>query len=111
LIKAATFDILYTDSWFPAFFRFGDFESFNKKFEESNMETMNMIMNLGTLFIVFSVLIARYFLLAILKVIELCVPKLRRWTEAEKKKIFWGKLIEYIGPAYIELAFGTILNL
>jgi hypothetical protein len=53
LTQAATFDVLYTDDWFPLVFGFGDLEPYNNQFEDNNLETMNLIMNLGSLFIVF----------------------------------------------------------
>ena len=33
LNEAATFDMLYTDNWFPLVFNFGKFEPFNQEFE------------------------------------------------------------------------------
>ena len=33
LTQAATFDILYTDDWFPKIFKFGELKPYNKQFE------------------------------------------------------------------------------
>jgi hypothetical protein len=39
LTQAATFDILYTDDWFPSVFGFKDLKPLNKQFEDNNLET------------------------------------------------------------------------
>jgi hypothetical protein len=39
LTQAATFDILYTDDWFPKVFGFKDLKPYNTQFEDNNLET------------------------------------------------------------------------
>jgi hypothetical protein len=52
LIKIATFDVLQTDDWFPEAFDFPESEPLNERFGDYEFETMIVIMNLGTLWLV-----------------------------------------------------------
>jgi hypothetical protein len=39
LTQAATFDILYTDDWFPLVFGFEGLKPYNTQFKDNNLET------------------------------------------------------------------------
>ena len=113
LNEAATFDMLYTDNWFPIVFNFGEFEPFNQEFEAQNMETTVLIMNLGTLFVVLIVNIINYISYGVGKLLInkcCCKDKLRNLLAKQKDELFYSTMVDYIGPSYIEIAFAVILN-
>jgi len=102
--------VLYTDDWFPKLFSFKDLKPYNEKFEKMNLETMILIMNMGTLFVIFAVGVLQYLLFGIAKLTTLCCSWLDNYVKKNTKNYFWSKPIEFLGPSYIEIAFAVLLN-
>jgi len=70
------------------------------------MESTYVVMNLGSLLIVFVTLILRYVFYLILHRCGKCV----KVKKVMGKELFWAALINYCGPAYMEIAFAVIIN-
>ena len=80
LINIATFDILPTDDWYPVIFDFElDNEApINERWEALGFETTNLIMNLGSIYVVFLYLIFSFFMLG---VTSLKCSKGKKWEQ------------------------------
>ena len=90
MITVATFDILPTDNIYPGIFPDLSIEKpLNSKFERLGYETQYTIMNMGTMFIVFSL---NMFLLLLLGPLKLCTKwsrLARSISKKIKKALFW----------------------
>jgi hypothetical protein len=72
---------------------------------------MVLIMNLGTLFIVFMLHTLMYVALALFKLFTangiLCCYKANK---SMTTLLFWTQPINFLGPSYIEISFAVLLN-
>lgn len=113
LIDIATYDVLPTDDIFPAMFNLDTdgMEPLNERYNEFRFETQNILLNLGSLFIMFLGI-----LLKLLIIFITSLPKIRDFSCAKKVKAFtagnllWSGILEYLFSAYSEIVFGVFLH-
>jgi len=111
MISMASFDLFYTDDWFPLIFSFTDDAPHSDGFEAANMESTYTIMNLGTLFVIFLFGLLQYVLYAIAKMLQKCCScRENSCTKKLKRDLFWGLPMNFIYQSYFEVAFALLLN-
>lgn len=111
MISVATFDILPTDAFYPDMFpNLSEEEPFSDKFERLGYETQYIIMNMGTMFLVFSfnmILLAIYYPA---KLLGLSYLRCRRLSRKIGKVMFFRWQLIFVQEAYLDLFISACIN-
>ena len=97
ITRIATFDIWPTDDWFPLIFGFDTvkFKPVSQKFEENGFETQNFIMNLGSLFCIFCLIVIKYILYGFLSCIDWNNRLLGKLKSYFGKDLVWNEMLQW----------------
>ena len=99
MIPVATFDILPTEDNFPKIFPMlplEDEEAYTENFERLSYGSNFVIMNLGTMFVVFTFYLALYMLYPILYVLGKWFKRPLRWRKKLDEMLYWNHLIVFL---------------
>ena len=113
MITVATFDILPTDELFPLIFpNFPDIDAYTPKFDRLGYGSMFIVMNMGTMLVVFFYYLALY--LIVLPCSRLAARfGSKRGTKTEKKLkkvLFWDHAIIFLQEGFMEICISALLN-
>jgi len=113
LIDIATFDILPTDDFFPTVFNMNttDMQPLNDNYNDFRFETLNILLNMGSLYLVFLWILAQFLILGItgLRCFKenRCVSKFRDLTTTG---LVWTTVIDFSFSAYFEILYAVFLH-
>jgi hypothetical protein len=108
----ATFDIVPTDEFFPSLFHLNEmgFQPLNERYEDFNMETQNFIMILGSIFLIFLLILTRLLFLGVTSLpLIRDVPSIISFRNKVTEGLAWNEVIEFLMGAYAEILFGICL--
>ena len=112
MITVAIFDILPTDDMYPEVFTQlpEDVDPYSEKFDRLDFGSPFIVMNLGTLFIIF----LAYLLLYLVYPITVLLGKFNifcsKRAKCIEKMIFWNHVIVFLQEAFLEIMISSILN-
>ena len=112
MITVATFDILPTDEIFPTFFpQLPEDNPFNDKFDRLGVGSSFLVMNMGTMLIIFTFYAILYALYPCFKFIKdeaKCAKKLEKST---RSMLFWNHTIIFLYEGYLDILLSGAVNL
>lgn len=116
LVSLATFDLFPTDDYYPMIFGFTedrtDWQPLNDLFLDVKFETKNVIMNMGSLYLIYLWLSVKLVLIVVFVIITVtCNTCLQRPMARRFKSYimadFWSGIFSYYTEAYIEIGFAV----
>ena len=112
MITIATFDVLPTDDVFPSIFpELPEDNPFNDKFDRLQIGSSFLVMNMGTMLLIFtfySVLYAIYPCVKFIKNEAKCAKKLEKKI---RNMIFWNHTIIFFYEGYLDILISSSINL
>eukprot|EP00352_Strombidinopsis_acuminata_P009666 CAMPEP_0176349552 /NCGR_PEP_ID=MMETSP0126-20121128/8747_1 /TAXON_ID=141414 ORGANISM="Strombidinopsis acuminatum, Strain SPMC142" /NCGR_SAMPLE_ID=MMETSP0126 /ASSEMBLY_ACC=CAM_ASM_000229 /LENGTH=212 /DNA_ID=CAMNT_0017698993 /DNA_START=215 /DNA_END=853 /DNA_ORIENTATION=- len=113
IIEIATFDLVDTDDIYEDTFQMTvDEESYTESFGELGYETNNIILNMGTVFIIFLINLVAFMCMGLLRLIKRCCCEARfgRWHDKLHDAFIWNGVIRFVLEGYLEFAIICFLN-
>jgi len=107
----ATFDILPTDEIFGMVLtQFPEVEAFTPKFERLNYGSMFIVMNMGTMLLVFICYILLYAIYPCTRLVGRHSPRAARLEQSLKKMLFWNHVIVFLQEGFLEILISGVIN-
>jgi len=113
LLEIATYDVFPTDDMFPPVFNLDtdSMEPLSESYNEANFETQNIILNLGSLLMVFLFIVLKFIIIGLTNIAQ-CkdkkyVKKLRAFTTGD---LMWSGFLSFYFGSYSELCFSVLLH-
>jgi len=113
IVEIATFDVLDTDDIYEDTFNMTiDEEPYTESFGDLGYETNNIILNMGTVFIIFVINVAAFMTIGLLSLLKRCCCKARfeRWYTKLHDAFIWNGVIRFVMEGYLEFAIICFLN-
>ena len=114
MIQVATFDFLPTDDIYPIFFtELPEDSPFTDKFDRMNIGSRYLVMNMGTMFLIFTF----YAVLYVLYPFFFCCArnfKFKRCKACRKKTkpwLFYNHTIVFVQEGFLDFLIGAAINL
>lgn len=112
MIPVATFDILPTDDFFPEFFPdLPEDDAFTDKFDRMDIGSRYLVMNMGTMLLVFTFYVGLLFIYPGCRFIRKEAKCAKRNTKKIHKMLFWSHPIVFLQEGYMDILITSMINL
>ena len=113
MIPVATFDFLPTDDIYPYFFTDlpEDDEPYSDKFDRLNMGSRFIIMNLGTMLIIFLFYVTLFIIYPFCRALRNDAKCANKNTKKLRKMLFWSHPILFLQEGYLDIVMTASINL
>jgi len=112
MISVATFDILPTDDIFPTFFpSLPEDDAFSEKFDRLQIGSRYLVMNMGTMLMIFCFYLSLYFVYPCVKFCRNDAKCASKLTKKLKGMIFWNHSILFLQEGLFDILLAGAVNL
>ena len=112
MITVATFDVLPTDDVFPSIFpELPEDNPFNDKFDRLQIGSSFLVMNMGTMLLIFTFYAMLYAIYPCVKLIRNRAKCAKRLEKKISKMIFWNHTIVFLYEGYFDILISSSINL
>lgn len=113
MISVATFDLLPTDDMFPTMFKlpFDEDEPFNAKFDRMDIGSRFMVMNMGTMFILFSIYLLMFIVYPCVRFLRNDAKCARKILKRMRHMLFYNHIILFLQEGYLDILLAGTVNL
>ena len=112
MISVATFDVLPTDDIFPSFFSdLPEEDPFSEKFDRLNIGSRFLIMNMGTMLLIFIFYFALFLAYPFCRALRHDAKCARKNTKRIHEMLFWSHPILFLQEGYLDFLMAAAINM